>query len=178
VIAASEDNATIRDLQAYKGKYCFAVTYEDDANKQYATAWVENTSNGGQEVARAVSTTVTAKADAQMSGKSATSDPKSGGSSTMSTQQSEIRDAMNNASYAGLQKAADFWTLSKNRATGREYYTAYALWTIDQSVLDTQIASNLQNMVDRNAAMSEAEKAIYADLIAELRTRVGSLMAK
>jgi hypothetical protein len=41
--------------------------------------------------------------------------------------------------------------------------------------LDKQVAANLQEMVDRNAAMSAAEKAIYADIINDLRTRVDAL---
>jgi hypothetical protein len=76
---------------------------------------------------------------------------------------------MSNASYTGARKVSDWWILSRNRATRAEEYQAFALYIIDRKLLDNQIARNLQNIVDNNAAMSAAEQEIYTDLINEIR---------
>jgi hypothetical protein len=104
VVAAQEGNAAVQKMDAYKGEYCFVVSYDDDTNKDYATAWVDNSANGGQEVARIISTTVNSRADAKRAGKggSGASRSQAGEQSTMSTEQAEERQSMNNASYVPL----------------------------------------------------------------------------
>jgi hypothetical protein len=83
----------------------------------------------------------------------------------------QLRDAMSNASFKGLRKTSDFWTLSRNKASKREYYTAYSLWTIGQKDLNEQMAANYQNIIDNNKAMSQAERSIYTDIIKDIRAR-------
>jgi hypothetical protein len=178
VVKANESNNAIQNLDAYSGKYCFVIMYNDDTNLKYAQAWVDNPANGGSTAAAMVSTTVDNNARAQIAGKGADNTGKKPSQSTYTDNMANIHTAMNNASYNGLNKSADFWTLSMNRATKHQYYTAYALWTIDKSLLDNQIAKNIQELVDRNKAMSAAEKAIYADIINELRSKTGSLTGK
>jgi len=45
----------------------------------------------------------------------------------------------------------------------------YALFIVDKKILNDQVARNLQNVADNNKAISDAERAIYADLIANIR---------
>jgi hypothetical protein len=175
---ALQSNARIQTLPEYSGYYCFAISRDDPTSKDFATAWVDNAANGAQEVGRIVSTTVNARAETELTGstgQAATEETPAVAAGT-SAKLAEYREAMNNAAYTGLRKEADFWVQTKNNETGQTYYTAYALWIIDQTNLDTQVAANLQQMMDRNAVMSDAEKAIYADIIGELRTKTGALM--
>jgi hypothetical protein len=64
---------------------------------------------------------------------------------------------------------SDWWILARNNTTNLEEYQDFALYIIDKPVLNDQIARNLQNIMDNNAAMSEAERGIYVDLINQIR---------
>ncbi|MDR0909046.1 MAG: hypothetical protein LBM77_04705 [Spirochaetaceae bacterium] len=160
VIAANESVEAIQSLPDYQGQYCFAVTL-DNASKDFAVSWVTNPANASAEVSRMIANTVNAEAETQA--KSAGQDINRG--------LSELNTEMSNASFKNLRKSADFWILSKNKATAEEYYTAYSLWTIPQTDLNDQIAANYQNIIDNNKAMSEAERSIYLDIIKNIRER-------
>jgi len=162
VIAAQESNDKVQELPEYKDQYCFVVDRED-ANKDMATLWVSNTANGANAVSVMLSTTVNNSAEA--------SEGMKKDDAAMKAHVQEVRDAMNNASFKGLRKAADFWTLSKNIATGNQYYTAYSLWVIPKKDLNDQMAANYQNIIDNNKALSEAEREIYMDIIKDIRAR-------
>jgi hypothetical protein len=162
VMAQAQNDVQIQKLADFKGQFCFVV-YREDENQDMATQWANNTANGAAEVARIISTTATNKALAQEGMKS--------GDETRHQATEEIRDAMNNCSFKGLRRASDFWILSKNTATAREYYTAYSLWIIDEKELNEQLAAQYQNIIDNNKAMSAAERTIYLDLITSVRQR-------
>jgi hypothetical protein len=172
VMASGEDEVSVQSLPNYQNDYCFVVQEEGadatDATKDYVIDWVNNLANGGARVATLISTTVNTTAEAASS-QITSADKKA--------HQTEVRDAMSNASLNGFRKTGDFWVLSKNKSTKREYYVAYALWTIDRKRVDDQIAANLQNIIDNNKAMSEAERTIYFDIIKDIRTRgIGSVI--
>jgi len=115
-----------------------------------------------------MATTVNNRAEAALSAKRDAGQPTEG----VNSEFAELRSAMSNASFAGLNRAATFWTLSRNAATGRQYYTAYALWVIDQKRLDDQVIQNIQNVLaQNNQALGEAERAIYNDVIADIKAR-------
>jgi hypothetical protein len=164
---ASESNVHIQSLDEFKDQYCFVVTRED-ANKDIAVAWVQNAANGATEVARMVSTTVNDTAEAQEGIKS--------GDAKVKQNVQQIRDSMSNASFQGLRRVGDFWVLSRNKATKNEYYTAYSLWIAPEQTTNDLIAATIQNAIDKNVAMSAAEREIYGDIIANLRSRLLSKM--
>jgi hypothetical protein len=155
-------NLAVEKLSAYKDKYCFVVEY-NDPNKDYAVAWVQNAS-GPQAIAQKVSTTVSSSASIALSG-------EKGGDV-----ESNLRAAseqLSNASFNGSTKEADWWQIVKNESTGVTECRALALWVIDKKQLNEQVALNLQRIVGNNTAMSAAERAIYADLISQIRSSGG-----
>ena len=163
VMAAQETAQHIQELEEFKNQACFVVTREEPTNKDFAITWVGNAANGAVEVARIISTTVNTTAEIQIAAKS--------GSDTAKRIANEMTDAMSNASFNGFRKASDFWALQKNRATKQENYVAYSLWTISNEELNQQLAANYQNIIDNNKLMSEAERAIYRDIISDIRRR-------
>jgi hypothetical protein len=172
VTASGEDDVSVQQLPNYPNDYCFVVQEEGskntDSTKDYVIGWVGNLANGGARVATLISTNVNITAEAASS-QILDADKKA--------HQEEVRDAMSNASLNGFRKTGDFWVLSKNKTTKQEYYVAYALWTIDRKRVDDQIAANIQNIIDNNKAMSEAERTIYLDIIKDIRTRgIGSVL--
>jgi hypothetical protein len=151
-------NTTVEALSEYKDSYCFVIS-DVSTDKQFLLAWVNNL-NGPMAIAQAISTTV--------------SQDVAGMAANIEGAEREriVRtnaEMMSNASYTGARKVSDWWILSRNRATRAEEYQAFALYIIDRKLLDNQIARNLQNIVDNNAAMSVAEQEIYTDLINEIR---------
>lgn len=152
-------NLGVEKLPLYKDKYCFVVNY-DDASKDYAVAWVQNAS-GPQQIAQKVSTTVASSASNALSGEK--------GSDTES-RLAATTGSLSNASFNGATKEADWWQLVKNQDTGTQECRAFALWVIGKKQLDEQVAANIQNIIDNNKAMSAAERAIYSDLIAQIRS--------
>ncbi|MDR0600373.1 MAG: hypothetical protein LBG84_09900 [Treponema sp.] len=163
VLKSSESDVHIQSLDEFKDQYCFVV-YREDPVKDQVVTWVSNAANGASEVARMVSTTVNDTAEAQEGIKS--------GDAKVKQNVQQIRNAMSNANFRGLRRVGDFWTLSRNRATKNEYYTAFALWIIPEQDLNTQIAALWQNFIDNNSAMSAAERQIYGDIIKNLRSRL------
>jgi hypothetical protein len=163
VMLSLESNVHIQCLDEFKDQYCFVVSRENPIKDQ-AVTWVQDAANGASEVARMVSTTVNDTAEAQEGIKS--------GDAQVKQNVQQIRDSMSNANFRGLRRAGDFWTLSRNKATKNEYYTAYSLWIIPEQDLNDQIGALWQNFIDNNTAMSEAERQIYGDIITNIRTRL------
>ena len=84
-------------------------------------------------------------------------------------------EALRNASFNGATKTSDWWQTVRNTTTGVVETRAWSLWTINQKQLDEQVAANIQNIIDNNTAMSAAERAIYTDLIKQIRD-VGGIL--
>jgi hypothetical protein len=157
-------NLDVQKLPAYKGKYCFVVEYTD-ASKDFATAWVSNAS-GPQAIAQKVSTTGSSSMSSSLEGE------KGGGTEVNLKSATEV---LSNASFNGASKDADWWQTVRNSTTEVVETRAFALWTINQKQLDEQVAANIQNIIDNNTAMSAAERAIYTDLIKQIR-EVGGIV--
>jgi hypothetical protein len=167
VIQSQESDIHIQNLDEFKDQYCFVVSLDNLENKDsrdMIIAWVSNAANGAVEVARMVSTTVSAGAQSEAAIKN--------GDANVKRRAEEFAKAMSNANFRGLRRAGDFWVLNRNKATKNEYYTAYALWIIPEESLNNQVAALWQNFMDNNAAMSAAERQIYGDIIANLRNRL------
>lgn len=156
--SVSGGNAAVEALPEYKGVYCFVID-DESTDKQFLMAWLGNL-NGQAAIANVISTTVAQDA----AGRSVNVEGED--------HERNIRinaEMMSNASYTGARQMADWWQLVRNKSTKAEYYQGFVLFTFDRQVLSDQIARNLQNIVDNNEAMSAAERAIYSDLIQEIR---------
>ncbi|MDR1149994.1 MAG: YgdI/YgdR family lipoprotein [Spirochaetaceae bacterium] len=152
-------NLGVEKLPLYKDKYCFVVE-AIEPSRDYAIAWVQNAS-GPQHIAAKVSTTVASSASNALSG-------EKGGD--VESHLNTATEQLSNASFNGATKDDDWWQIVKNNDTGVEECRAFALWVINKKQLDEQVAANLQRIVDNNTAMSAAERAIYADLINQIRS--------
>jgi hypothetical protein len=151
-------NVAVEALAEYKDSYCFILD-DESTDKAFLLAWVNNL-NGPVAIASVISTTVSQDVAARA------------GNIEGAERERIIRtnaELMTNASYTGARKVADWWIQARNKASQAEYYRAFVLYIFDKQVLNDQIARNLQNIVDNNAVMSEAERSIYADLINEIR---------
>jgi hypothetical protein len=158
VIAGIESNSKVEQLSEYKNVNCFVVS-QNSVDRDYAVAWVNNAS-GPAEIAAVVSTTVSSTARSALGGESGT---------TVSSNLDAAAEALSNASFSNARKEADWWIVVRNDTTGVQETRAFALYTIDRKNLADQVARNIQNIVDNNTAMSEAERAIYQDLINDIR---------
>ncbi|GHV78226.1 hypothetical protein AGMMS49944_00170 [Spirochaetia bacterium] len=148
-------NTAVQKL--YKDKYCFVIEY-NDAERDFAVAWV-----GGAEGPRAVSQKVSISVISQMESKQ-----QGEKGSDVEAAFDNAAKALSDASFSGLTKDADWWQTVRNKDTQSVETRAFALFLIDKKELDRQIAANIQNIVDNNTAMSAAERAIYAALIADI----------
>jgi hypothetical protein len=151
-------NLGVQKLSVYKGKYCFVIDTAD-ASKDYAVAWVSNAS-GPQAIAQKVSTTVASSMSISLEGEKG---------NDVETNLKGAAEALSNAAFNGATKDADWWQTVRNTSSGVVETRAFALWVIDQKQLDNQVAANIQNIIDNNTAMSAAERAIYIDLINQIR---------
>jgi hypothetical protein len=141
----------------YKDQYCFVIEY-NDADRDFAVAWV-----GGAEGPRAVSQKVSTSVISQMESKQTGEK-----GSDVEAAFDNAGKALSNSSFSGLSKDADWWQTVRNTTSQSVETRAFALFLIDKKELNRQIAANIQNLVDNNTAMSAAERAIYADLIASI----------
>jgi hypothetical protein len=151
-------NSAVQKLPAYKDKYCFVVE-NNDSNKDFAVAWVQNAS-GPQQIAAKISTTVSSSASNALEGEKG---------SDLEASLKAASEQLSNASFNGATKEADWWQIVRNTATNVTECRAFALWVIDRKSLDNQVAAAIQRIIDQNKAMSEAEKSIYGDLIKQIR---------
>ena len=151
----SGGNTAVQKL--YKDKYCFVIEY-NDAERDFALAWV-----GGAEGPRAVSQKVSTSVLSQMESKQ-----QGEKGSDVEAAFDNAAKALSDASFSGLTKDADWWQTVRNKDSQSVETRAFALFLIDKKELDRQIAANIQNIVDNNTAMSAAERAIYAALIADI----------
>jgi hypothetical protein len=154
----SGGNYTVEALSEYKNDHCFVVYYAD-SSRDFAINWVENAS-GPAQVAQMISTTVLSDAKEKSAGARG---------EAVSAAFENSAQAMGSASFTGMRKAGDWWQIVRNKSTGVQEAQAFALYTVDKKRLDEQIALNLTNIVENNKALSAAERAIYRDLIADIR---------
>jgi hypothetical protein len=153
-------NLAVERLADYKGLNCFVIESADE-NKDYAVAWVSNSANGPRAVAEKISTTVSSTASSALSGEK--------GQGTESNLKAAA-EAMSNANFTGLTRVGDWWQIVRNKSTDVTETRAYALYTIEMKTLNEQVARYLAQFVNQNnAALSAAERAIYNDLITQIR---------
>jgi hypothetical protein len=154
----SGGNLAVEALPEYKDNYCFVIT-DEGQDKDFIVAWTGSV-DGPRQIAALVATTVDENVQAKQSG------TNGNGIERGMTGTSEI---LSNASYNGVRKIADWWRFIRTRSTKEERYQAYVLYIGAKKTLNDQIAANIQNIIDNNKAMSEAERAIYADIMDDIR---------
>jgi hypothetical protein len=155
----SGGNVAVEKLPEYKDNYCFVIT-EDSTDKAFLLAWVGNV-DGPRQIAALIATTVEDNITANLGGEEGDGIERNMKANT---------EILSNARYNGVRKAADWWRFIRTKSTKEERYQAYVLYIGPRKSLNDQIAANIQNLVDSNKAMSEAEQAIYADIMKDIRS--------
>jgi hypothetical protein len=154
----SGGNLAVEALDEYKDNYCFVIS-DEGQDKDFIVAWT-GTVDGPREIASLIATTVEANVQAKITGANG---------DEIERNVTATAEILSNASYTGVRKTADWWRFIRTRSTKEERYQAYVLYIGARKSINDQIARNLQNIVDNNAAMSEAERAIYADIMDDIR---------
>jgi hypothetical protein len=163
MIANDGSSVKMEELPEYKDQYCFPVSNRGK-DQSFIMEWVKRV-EGQVEVANFISTTVNDQVQAEMKNVEGI-DPEADKRAV-----SDITSNFANASYTGVRRVADFWILSRNRATKDENYEAFALFIVDKKILNNQIAENLENIITKNKELSAAEIELYRDLIAKVQSR-------
>ena len=150
-------NVSVEALAAYKNSNCFVVSNIDPV-RDMAVEGVNN-ANGPAEIAGMIAMAVNSQASNKLSGDRG---------AEVEGHLEQVQSAMSNASIRNARKDSDWWQIIRY-PDGREEARAFALWVVDRKDLANQNAANIQNIIDNNKAMSAAERAIYADLIQDIR---------
>ncbi|GMO15613.1 MAG: hypothetical protein Ta2A_25790 [Treponemataceae bacterium] len=158
LLSVGNSSIAVEALDEYKDQYAFIPTQEGQ-DKAFLLAWVGRV-RGPQEIARFISETVETNLQTKMSGKEGDG---------VKRNFTDNMETLSNSSYTGVRKVADWWVLARNKKTKKENYQAFVLYIADKQAMNDQIAANLQNIVDNNKAMSAAERAIYADIMNDIR---------
>jgi hypothetical protein len=148
----------VEALGEYQSYNCFVID-ATSADKPFLLAWVNNL-NGPAAIAEVISTVVNRNVTAM------SANIEEGERQRIIRTNTEM---MSNASFNGARKVADWWYLSRNRTTKVEEYRAFALYIFDREALSDQLARKLQNIMDNNAAISDAEQEIYLEMIDQVR---------
>ncbi|GHV60658.1 hypothetical protein AGMMS49587_02710 [Spirochaetia bacterium] len=154
----SGGNLAVEKLDEYKDNYCFVIS-DEGRDKDFIVAWTSNV-DGPREIASLIATSVQDNAQAKISGSNGDEIERG---LTVTT------EILSNASYTGVRKVADWWRFIRTRSTREERYQAYVLYIGAKKSINDQIVRNIQNIIDNNKAMSEAEQAIYADIMDDIR---------
>jgi hypothetical protein len=160
----ADGNLGVEKLPDYKNYHCFVIDYEG-TTKDFAVNWVRIQANAGQQVSQKIATTVTSNATTRLEAEKV--------GDFNQTMKAGI-ESMSNTSFSGLTYNANYWAELENQQTHDKIFRAYALWLFEKKSLDNQVAAYLAQQVEKNtAALSATERAIYADMIAGLRSSVG-----
>jgi hypothetical protein len=155
----SGGNLAVEKLDEYKDMYCFVIS-DEGQDTDFIVAWTASV-DGPRQIASLIATTVADNVQARQSGTNGDG---------IEREMTGTTETLSNASYNGVRKVADWWRFIRTRSTKEERYQAYVLYIGARKSLNDQIAANIQNIVDNNKAMSEAERSIYADIMADIRS--------
>ena len=144
----------------YRDKYCI-IGEETGVNLQFVRTWADNFS-AQQRIGAMLRTNIESLYQAKMTGE-AQSTGVTGVTPSTGAMQQKIDSSINavvNVSYSGAQLETDWWILSRRydpdlKDVYTDQYTAWVLYTIPKTVLNSQIADALRTSV-------EADSELYA----------------
>jgi predicted small secreted protein len=148
----------VEDLGDYKGKYCIVAEEQGPALQQLLT-WVNNF-NAQQQIGATINTRVASVFKANESLVPDNVDSKRAYSNAINT--------LITATYTGARKEADWWlkqVISDKGAPDETRYRAIALYSIDRKILDSQIATKLEELKEGNPELGAAFNAVSAEIL-------------
>jgi hypothetical protein len=168
-VLGGNNDLAVEKLPDYKNKYCFVGTAQGP-NRDFVTAWANNVA-GPQAVGATLSTRIESVLTATRKGASASAES----AVALALDQQLINNV--SATFSGVRPVANYWVQWRTYDPDttdlviNEDYTAYALYTVDKSLFDKQIANVItQGMQDRQD-LSAQERQGYSDLIARIQER-------
>jgi hypothetical protein len=175
-VTNGNSNSAVQKLPEYKDFYVFVVTTNEvvrdaattTAARDFAFAWVKNAGNGSSAIAAMIQASVTTSGKAH--------EEQNTGSEMSPARTAELNttgEALAAASIQGASNDASWWQIVRNRATGVTEARAYGLWKVSKTSLDQQVTANIQNIIDNNKTMSQELRAIYGNMITEIRNKGG-----
>jgi hypothetical protein len=148
----------VEALADYKGKYC-VIADERGTELQQLLTWVNNF-NAQQQVAAQISTRVASVFKANESKLPDNADSQRKYSNAINT--------LVSSTYSGARKESDWWVKQRITESGRDdevRYTAYVLYSIDQKILDTQIADAIAKNKDGNPELDAAFDSVTSQIL-------------
>jgi hypothetical protein len=148
----------VEALADFKGKYCI-VADERGPELQQLLTWVNNF-NAQQQLGAQIETRVASVFKANESKLPDNADSQRKYSNAINTRVS--------ATYSGARKEGDWWVKQRITDKGKSdeiRYTAYVLYSIDQKILDQQIADSIVKIKEGSPGLDAAFDAVTAQIL-------------
>jgi hypothetical protein len=148
----------VENLADYKGKYCI-VAQEYGSELQPLLTWVNNF-NAQQQIGATIETRVVSVFKANES--------KVPDNADSQRKYSNSINSLITGTYTGARKESDWWIKQLITAKGQPdeiRYTALALYTIDQKLLDNQIAAKIEELKAGNSDLSDAFDSVSTQIL-------------
>ncbi len=161
------ETALAKVMPDIKGKKTF-VTIGYGDNLDFVRQWTDLV-DVETEVASTLSRVAAKAVQAEMEGKGAKEGQKNVDATTTEQTLNMYRTSLTSVRFSGLEKTAQFWTLSHKEAGKESYdskYSYYSVWTIDKKLFEDQLKSAMSN-IDETSTEEKALKDMVRQRLAE-----------
>lgn len=158
--------ALSRVMPDIKGKKTF-VTIGYGDNLDFVRQWTDLV-DVETEVASTLSRVAAKAVEAEMNGKGAKEGQKTVDPTKTEQTMKMYRTSLTSVRFSGLEKTAQFWTLSHKESGKEQYdskYSYYAVWTIDKTLFETQLKTAMSN-IDETSTEEKALKEMVREKLA------------
>ena len=163
------ESALARVMPDIKGKKTF-VTIGYGDNLDFVRQWTDLV-DVETEVASTLSRVAAKAVQASMTGSGA----KEGNARADATKTEQTMDmyrtSLTSVRFSGLEKTAQYWTLSqvtRGKETSDPQYAYYAVWTIDKDLFDTQLEAAMKNVDETSTEEKALKDMVRQKLASEL----------
>ena len=163
------EKALARVMPDVEGKKTF-VTIGYGDNLDFVRQWTDLV-DVETEVASTLSRVAAKAVQASMTGNAATAGSTRTDPTTVQQNMDMYRTSLTSVRFSGLEKTAQFWTLSQ-RVKGKEVtapqYSYYAVWTIDKDLFQQQLDAAMANVADTSTEEKALKDMVRQKLANEL----------
>ncbi|MCR4821505.1 MAG: hypothetical protein K5873_01370 [Treponema sp.] len=175
VVSLSEgqysSSALSKIMPELKDKKTF-VTISNGDNLEFVRQWTDLV-QVETEVASSMERVAAKAVEAKMSGDGAQEGSETTKKQSMEQALSMYRTSLTSVRFSGLEKAAQYWTLSqkvdeKKQPVGDPYYTYYAVWSMDKKIYDKQLDEAFKNIDETSTEALELKRIVRQKLNEQL----------
>ncbi|MCR5725321.1 MAG: hypothetical protein K6G80_09580 [Treponema sp.] len=164
------EKALARVMPDIEGKKTF-VTIGYGDNLEFVRQWTDLV-DVETEVASTLSRVAAKAVEASMNGAAAKEGAKQANATKVEQSMNMYRTSLSSVRFSGLEKTAQFWTLS-HKVKGKEEveapkYAYYAVWTIDQKLFDQQLAAAMKNVNETSTEEKALKDMVRQKLASQL----------